>query len=184
MTKTTHPSLFCLLVLFLGLCVSNCNKASEPPVVTGVWKIDTAGIDWAASIDYERLSDQGYSDQFYASYNPIRIALRDPQTITLEPDNSFSFIFKNGEIATGTYEQNYTVIYFYLNTPPFTDGVFAYTNGQILDLRLGPLYLRPIMLSVFDLTLEEAEDLLEGDNPIVSYMEASVPFRLTSTTVW
>ena len=181
-------SLLCCCALF-GL--TSCNKPFIPNVV-GTW--GKAELAYFKLIYNEMLPYEQYhvivekiSDVFKSNSEGIRDLIYNtlsyPRTISLNPDNTFSFFYGFGTPLTGTYEQNRYSLYF---NPTTMEGMYGESDGDVVVLYLGRSFVdQPKEFFYYDLIslfrLSE-EEVREYDMLILGY-ELHISYTRTSTSV-
>ena len=164
-------TLLCVTLLF----TTGCNKPYTPPEVVGNWSF----LDNAFNL-YVNSTLEGYTpsleNKLIDAVNRMKDVLVEPNAIRLASDNSFHFIYKSGEMSTGTYTQSQQTLVFQFTALEVSE-LIGYTDGEYLELLFSVLTLKPLFLSLFDLESEEFEILFREDNPVISGMEASVIFK-------
>ena len=177
MKKTVF--LFWLALFVAGLAVG-CNKPFTPPEIVGTWGSYLS--------DYEPFFL--YGDAEALDYYPdlkIKVddandmmnqVLKDPETISILEDGTFTFIFRSGDIAKGSYLQNGSYIYFTFTSGhyPEVEALYGETDGVNMFLYLNSLIIKPIYLRLIDLDSDEYELLFGESNPILTDMRAVLVF--------
>ncbi len=127
----------------LSLSLTSCNKEQAPIVLTGSWKIDTAGTSLGIVFN-----------QVYAESNPavlqflkdnkekVRKLLFNPEKIVFDATSSVTFNNTGSAPIVGTYTK--TDFYFIVTNTVFPSGL----NGASDNIYLELYYSKPYMMSL------------------------------------
>ena len=180
MKKVIFPLLMYLPIIGLACGTNSCNKPYTPPDITGTWSYQ----DFLFAIQVNKTVN-GYDSELEKKLSEavyqMDAAVTDPQTIVINPDNTFKFMYAYTEMGTGTYSiDNLGYIYY-----TFTSGFYPYkeaialSDGTLMELYLNLDTVKPIFLSFLDVEGEVLNLLFDKDNPIITGMQASTIYRRT-----
>ena len=168
------------LALFAAGMAVSCNKPLTPPEIVGTWGSYLYDYNpfYLLGNAEELESYPELKSKVYDAYDMMTQVLKDPETITILEDGTFTFIFRSGDIANGQYIQNGSFIYFTFTSGhyPQVDAIFGETDGINMILHLNSLIVKPIYLGFLDLKSDEYELLFGELNPIITDMRAEVAF--------
>ena len=171
------------LALFAAGMAGSCNKPYTPPEIIGTWGSYLS--DYSPFMLYGNAEALDYYPDLKSKVEEanevMNQILKDPETISISEDGTFTFIFRSGDIARGSYIQNGSYIYFTFTSGhyPEVEALFGETDGITMILHLNSLIIRPIYLGLLDLDIDEYELLFGESNPILSDMRAEVAFSFT-----
>ncbi|MCL2502060.1 MAG: hypothetical protein FWE30_07315 [Bacteroidales bacterium] len=132
MKNKLYSKLCCLAFFAWGIGLVGCNKTYAPPDIVGTWGkpefyfmmvpnpnaiIDEYGLQEAVT---GKINTRLQGNTFWDDFRPLLNLYEDyPVTLSLNPDNTFSFTYVSNRILTGTYEQDMNIITFFDSaTPP------------------------------------------------------------------
>jgi len=182
MIKNQSIILLKITLFVIVLFSSGCNKTNTQFNVAGNWSYFKSTFSFFVNNTHLAYTSQLEVKLLQAS-NLMRTVLDDPQTIIIEPDGTFRFIFKSNNIAFGTYIIDGQIITFKFSSGhyPEVESLIAVTDSNYLNLYLSMITLKPIFLSFFDLNLKDYDSLFNEIDPIIEYMESSILFKLSNS---
>ena len=131
----------------LSLSLTSCNKEQAPIVLTGSWKIDTAGT--ALGIVF---------NQVYAESNPavlqflkdnkekVRKLLFNPARLDFDATSAVKFSYTNAPEIVGTYTK--TEYYFIVKNSAFPDGISGACDNTYIEMYYSKPYMMSLLFSI------------------------------------
>ena len=131
----------------LSLSLTSCNKEQAPIVLTGSWKIDTAGT--ALGIVY---------NQVYAGENPVvlqflkdnkekvRNLLYNPERLVFNETDAVTFNYTSSEPIVGTYVKS--DFYFTVRNSVFPNGINGASDNVYIELYYPKAFMMDLLFSI------------------------------------
>jgi len=174
MMNNKRYSKLCFLVLFAwGISLAGCNKAYTPPDLTGTWgkpdfyfyivpqpNIDIGDYALQEAVTI-KINTKLESKDFWHEFVPLLEFDEDyPETLSINVDNTYRFIYYSGLIQIGTYKQDGHILAFSDSASP-PNVVYGEADGTLLWLHLfnktqepkEPFYYA--VMGIFNLNEEE-----------------------------
>jgi len=144
----------------LSISLTSCNKEQAPIVLTGSWKIDTAGTALAIRFNQVYADENPVVLQFLEkNKQKVRRLLFNPERVVFDATNAVTFNYTSSAPVVGTYTKS--DFYFTITNSVFPDGIYGASDNTYLELYYSKDYMMDLLFSI----------LTENDPPQAEFTE-------------
>lgn len=131
----------------LSISLTSCNKEQAPIVLTGSWKIDTAGTALGIVFNQVYAEENPVALQFLKdNKEKVRKLLFNPERVVFDATSAVTFNYTNSAPVVGTYTKS--DFYFTVTNSVFPSGINGASDNIYLELYYPKAFMMDLLFSI------------------------------------